>query len=83
MKQAYKTKFNENGKVERHKARLVAKGVSQQPSVYCGESFAPIARLDIARVALEITTQNHWHVYQMYVKLVFLNNILKEEVYVN
>ena len=33
MKWIYKTKFNENGEVDKYKARLVAKGYTQQHGV--------------------------------------------------
>ena len=64
-KWVYKTKFNEKGKVERHKSRLVAKGFAQQPSVDCGETFTPVARLDIVIVVLEVAAQNNWPIYQI------------------
>lgn len=82
VKWVYKTKFNENGEVEKHKARLVAKGFAQQPGVDYDETFAPVARLDTVRTILAIAASNHWLVYQMDVKSAFLNGILKEDVYV-
>ena len=33
VKQVYKTKINEQGKIEKFKARLVAKGFVQQPGI--------------------------------------------------
>eukprot|EP00253_Pinus_taeda_P032805 PITA_32805 len=44
--------------------------------------FALVAKLDIVRVVLATTAQNKWKVYQMDVKLAFLNGILEEEIYV-
>ena len=58
VKQVYKTKLNEKGKVERSKARLVAKRFAQQPSVNYGETFTPAVRLYIVRKVLIIALQN-------------------------
>jgi hypothetical protein len=52
VKWVYKTKFNEKGKVEKNKERLVAKGFAQQPGIDYGETFSPVARLDIVRAVL-------------------------------
>jgi hypothetical protein len=62
VKWVYKTKLNEKGQIEIHKARLVAKGFSQQWGIDYGENFAPVARLDIVRTLLAITTQQKWQV---------------------
>ena len=62
---------------------MVAKGYAQQYGVDYDETFAPVARMDTIRDVLSISTQNQWHVYQMDVKLAFLNGILEEEVYVD
>ena len=45
MKWVYKTKFNENGEIDKHKTRLVVKGYSQQQGVDYTEVFAPVARM--------------------------------------
>ena len=46
MKWIYKTKFNENGAINKCKARLVAKGYAQQHGIDYTEVFAPVARWD-------------------------------------
>lgn len=44
--------------------------------------FALVACLDIVRALIELVTHNGWLLYQLDVKLAFLNEELKEEVYV-
>jgi hypothetical protein len=76
FKWVYKTKFNEKRKVEKKNERLVAKGFAQQPSIDYGETFAPVACLDIVREILAFGAQNKWSFYQMDIKSSFLNGIL-------
>ncbi|GJV01903.1 retrovirus-related pol polyprotein from transposon TNT 1-94 [Tanacetum coccineum] len=47
------------------------------------ESFAPVARLEAARLFIACAAQKSFTVYQMDVKTTFLYGPLKEEVYVN
>nr|GEZ37198.1 hypothetical protein [Tanacetum cinerariifolium] len=46
-------------------------------------TFAPVARLDAIRIFLTFAAHMNMIVYQMLVKTVFLNDILREEVYVS
>ena len=55
---------------------MVAKGFSQQPGIEYGETFSPLARLDIVRTILATIAQNKWKVFQLYVKSSFLYGIL-------
>jgi hypothetical protein len=82
VKWIYKVKYNVDGSVQRNKARLVAKGYSQQPIVDFHETFASVARLDTVRALISLAAQKGWLLYQLDVKLAFLNGELKEEVYV-
>nr|GFB76153.1 retrovirus-related Pol polyprotein from transposon TNT 1-94 [Tanacetum cinerariifolium] len=68
--------------VIRNKARLVAVGYSQQEGFDYDETFAPVARIKAIRLFLTYATHKDFTVYQMDVKTTFLNEILKEEVYV-
>lgn len=77
----YKTKVNAEGEIEKYKERLVVHRFSQQPNIDYNETLALVARLDTIRMVLYIATQNKWKIYQMDVKVAFLNGFLEEEVY--
>jgi hypothetical protein len=82
LKWVYKTKYKEDGTIQKHKARLVAKGYSQKPGVDFNETFAPVARMETIRIVLALAAQLELPVYQLDVKSAFLNGELQEEVYV-
>lgn len=50
----YKTKLNDQGKVDKYKARLVVKWYSQQYGVNYTEVFAPVARMDTVRLIIAL-----------------------------
>lgn len=60
VKWIFKTKLNEEGKVEKYKARLVAKGYSQTMGIDYTEVFAPVARWDTIRSLLAVAAQRGW-----------------------
>ncbi|GKA03098.1 retrovirus-related pol polyprotein from transposon TNT 1-94 [Tanacetum coccineum] len=68
--------------VIRNKARLVAKGYAQEEGIDFEESFAPVARLEVVRIFVAYATHKSFLIYQMVMKMAFLNGPLKEEVYV-
>nr|GFA85346.1 copia protein [Tanacetum cinerariifolium] len=78
----FDNKKDENSLVIRKKARLVAVGYSQQERIDYDETFAPVSRIKAIRLFLAYAAHKDFTVYQMDVKTVFLNGILKEEVYV-
>uniref|UniRef100_A0A2N9EW08 CCHC-type domain-containing protein n=1 Tax=Fagus sylvatica TaxID=28930 RepID=A0A2N9EW08_FAGSY len=82
LKWIYKTKFKEDGSIQKHKARLVAKGYAQQPRVDFHETFAPVVRMETIRTVLALAAQMELQVFQLDVKSAFLNGDLEEEVYV-
>ncbi|GJZ60910.1 retrovirus-related pol polyprotein from transposon TNT 1-94 [Tanacetum coccineum] len=65
LKWIYKVKLDELGAILKNKARLVAR----------------VARLDAIRIFLAYAAHMNMVVYQMDVKMAFLNGILREEVY--
>ena len=82
VKWVFKTKFNENGEVEKYKARLVVKGYAQQHGIDYTDVFAPVARWDTIRMIIDLAARNSWNVYQLDVKNAFLYGELKEAVFV-
>ena len=47
-----KTKYKEDGTIEKFKVRLVAKCCSQKPSIDYEENFSPVARLSSVRTVI-------------------------------
>jgi hypothetical protein len=82
VKWVFKTKLNEEGKVDKHKARLVAKGYSQRQGIDYNEVFAPVARWDTIRTILALAAHKGWYVYQLDVKSAFLHGELAEAIFV-
>lgn len=82
VKWIYKTKFNENGEVNKYKARLVAKGYSQKHGIDYTEVYAPVARMDTIRTIINLAAREGWIINQLDVKSAFLHGILEEDVYV-
>nr|GFA17071.1 hypothetical protein [Tanacetum cinerariifolium] len=83
LKWIYKVKLDELGGILKNKARLVARGYRQEEGIDFEESFAPGARLEAIRIFLALAAHTNMIVYQMDVKMTFLNGILREEVYVS
>nr|GEU83352.1 copia protein [Tanacetum cinerariifolium] len=74
---------NSQTKNSKNKARLVARGYRQEEGIDFEESFAPVARLDAIRIFFAFATHMNMIVYQIDVKMAFLNDIQREEVYVS
>ena len=74
--------MNEQGEVVRNKERLVCKGYSQIEGIDNEETYAPVAIMEVFRMFLAYVANKNFKVYQMDVKLAFLNGELEEEVYI-
>nr|GEU74427.1 retrovirus-related Pol polyprotein from transposon TNT 1-94 [Tanacetum cinerariifolium] len=83
LKWIYKVKLDEYGDVLKNKARLVAKGYRQDKGIDFEESFALVIRIEATRIFIANATNKNMIIYQMDVKISFLNGELKEEVYVS
>nr|GEW71088.1 integrase, catalytic region, zinc finger, CCHC-type, peptidase aspartic, catalytic [Tanacetum cinerariifolium] len=68
--------------VIRNKARLVTKGYAQEEGIDFEESIAPFARLEAVWIFIAYAAHKSFPIYQMDIKITFLNGPLKEEVYV-
>ncbi|GKA59020.1 retrovirus-related pol polyprotein from transposon TNT 1-94 [Tanacetum coccineum] len=79
LKWLWKNKKDEDQTVIRNKARLVAKGYAQEEGIDFEESFAPVARLEAVRIFVAYAAHKSFPIYQMDVKMAFLNGPLKEE----
>jgi hypothetical protein len=77
----FHNKQYEHGVVTRNKARLVAKGYAQVAGLDFEETFAPVARLESIQILLAYAAHHSFRLFQMDVKSAFLNEPIKEEVY--
>nr|GEV51043.1 retrovirus-related Pol polyprotein from transposon TNT 1-94 [Tanacetum cinerariifolium] len=83
LKWIYKVKTDEFGKVLKKKVRLVTQGFRQEEGIDFEESFALVARIESIRIFVANATYKNMMIFQMDVKMEFLNGELKEEVYVS
>nr|GFB23270.1 retrovirus-related Pol polyprotein from transposon TNT 1-94 [Tanacetum cinerariifolium] len=83
LKWIYKVKLDELGGILNNKARLVTRGYRQEEWIDFEESFASVARLEAIRIFLAYVAHKNMVVYQIDVKTAFLNDNLREEVYVS
>ncbi|GKC61852.1 retrovirus-related pol polyprotein from transposon TNT 1-94 [Tanacetum coccineum] len=60
-----------------------AKGYGQEEGIDFDKSFAPVARLEAVKIFVAYTAHKNFLIYQMDVKMAFLNGPLKEEVFVH
>nr|GFA85484.1 retrovirus-related Pol polyprotein from transposon TNT 1-94 [Tanacetum cinerariifolium] len=82
QKWLWKNKKDKDQTMIRNKARLVAKGYAQEEGIDFEESFAPVAHLEAVLIFIAYVAHKSFPIYQMDVKMAFLNGPLKEEVYV-
>ena len=77
----FRNKTDEEGHVICNKTRLVAQGYSQMEGVDYDESFAPVAFMESIRILLALACHLKFKLYQMDLKIAFLNRLFKEDVY--
>ena len=60
---------------------MVAQGWNQVHGLDCGNTFAPVRRLQSVRMVLAIAVEVDWELIQLDVKTAFLYADIEEEVY--
>ncbi|GKA42860.1 retrovirus-related pol polyprotein from transposon TNT 1-94 [Tanacetum coccineum] len=83
VKWIFKVRKDECSSVLKNKARLVAKRYRQEAGIDFKESFAPVARIEAICIFIANAATKNMTIYQMDVKMAFLNGELHEEVYVS
>nr|GEV30224.1 integrase, catalytic region, zinc finger, CCHC-type, peptidase aspartic, catalytic [Tanacetum cinerariifolium] len=79
LKWIYKVKIDEFRRVLKNKARLVAQGFRQEEGIDFKESFASVARIEAIDIFVANAAHKNMTIFQMDVKMDFLNGELKEE----
>ncbi|KAL0440280.1 UNVERIFIED_CONTAM: Retrovirus-related Pol polyprotein from transposon TNT 1-94 [Sesamum latifolium] len=82
-KWVYKRKLGADGEVTAFKARLVAKGYTQRPGVDFEETYSPVAMAKSIRILLAIAAWYDYEIWQMDVKMAFLNGFIEEEIFMD
>nr|GEV72234.1 reverse transcriptase domain-containing protein [Tanacetum cinerariifolium] len=83
LKWIYKVKTDEFGAMLNNKARQVAHGFRQEEGIDFEDSFAPIFRIEDIRIFIANATYKNLTIFQMDVKMTFLDRELKEEMIAN
>jgi hypothetical protein len=81
-KWVFRKKLDEDGQVVRNKEIFLCKGYAQVEGIEFEETFSSITRLEAIIMFFAFSCFNNFKVYQMDVKLAFLNGNLEEEVYI-
>nr|GEX32798.1 3-oxo-delta(4,5)-steroid 5-beta-reductase-like [Tanacetum cinerariifolium]GEX43639.1 3-oxo-delta(4,5)-steroid 5-beta-reductase-like [Tanacetum cinerariifolium] len=74
---------NEFGRVLKNKERPVAQGFKQEEGIDFKESFSLVARIEAICIFAKNAAHKNMMIFQMDVKMAFLNGELKEEVYIS
>ena len=74
-------KTNISGQIEKYKARLVIKGCTQQLRFDFHEMYSLIVWIETVRIIMAMVPQFNLKIQQMDIKSTFLNEILKEDIY--
>nr|GEU32813.1 hypothetical protein [Tanacetum cinerariifolium] len=73
---------DEDQTIIHNKAQLVAKGYAQEKGIDFKESVALVARLEAVWIFIAYASHKSFLIYQLDVKMAFLNGSLKKKVYV-
>ena len=70
-----------DGSIDKYKAKLVIKTYKQWKGLDYFDTYSPVTRINSIRMILAIVALQNLKVYQMDVKISFLNGDLDEEIY--
>ena len=82
-KWVFRNKIYENGNIVRNKVRLVAKRYNQGEGIDSDQIYALVTRQETVRLLLVYACMSTFKLFQMDVKIAFLNVFLNEKVYVS
>ncbi|GKB60956.1 retrotransposon protein, putative, ty1-copia subclass [Tanacetum coccineum] len=77
----FKKKTDMDGIVHTYKARLVEKGYTQLYGDDYEETFSPVAEIRAIRILISMAAFYDYEIWQMDVKIAFLNGYLDEDIY--
>jgi hypothetical protein len=80
-KWVFKNKLMPDGTIDLYKAKLVAKGYTQREGEDFFDTYSLVAILTTIHVLLSLAISHGLLVHQMDVKIAFLNEKLKEKIY--
>ncbi|GJS68340.1 retrotransposon protein, putative, ty1-copia subclass [Tanacetum coccineum] len=70
-----------DGNIHTYKARLIAKGFTKTYEVDYEETFSPVVDIKAIRILIAIVVYYDYEIWQMDVKIAFLNGRLNKDVY--
>ncbi|KAK4397548.1 Retrovirus-related Pol polyprotein from transposon RE2 [Sesamum angolense] len=82
-KWVYNRKLGADVEVTAFKVRLVPKGYTQRPGVDFEETYSPVAMAKSVRILLVIAALYDYEIWQMDVKMAFLNSFIEEEIFMD
>jgi len=74
-------KHGPDSQVQKYKAHIVTQGFTQVEGLDYNQTFAPVVKLSTFHTILTIAVQQNLTIYQMDIKVAYLNSKLKEEIY--
>ena len=80
-KWTFKRKLWTNVTIDKYKACLVSKGYQQKEGLDFFDTYSPVTRITSIRMLIAIAAIHNFEIYQMDVKIAFLNGDLDEEIY--
>ena len=77
----FKKKLKTDGSIDKYKARLVIKSYKQKEGLDYFDTYSPVTRISSIRMLIAIAAIHNLEIYQMDVKIDFLNGDIDKEIY--